>query len=912
MRSAFLFVLLALALLIPGLAFAGPADPCNRIAGLTELERSERATLEDNCRNNEHGKVDKLVKVLLRHGDWRAHVGIGLLPTSEPKDSAEPQDSAEGTKNPEDLLEKILAHPACEQLQRDFRVYVHATRSSRHPRPDEQPNTPVPWLGSDVPKKCMSPEEVTKLRDWLAERWMLAFIGLDKDELDIHALPAARFDGDSLPGRRIVPAIDYFVPTPGGTEQIAIAWLKKDEYVVAKVDQHDLDVDWFVSKMMRDDDVYEPRADGCLIVEVGNEDKDLVWYAIVGGTPLALDRSSAEETYRGVFRALPEVDDVVLVARNETTSEWVWASDATIKPAAKGQACRELRSDLRGVSRPHEPRYGITRIWVDDQCGELGLTQARVLRYVEHYLTGADAKFELLETWADAVAVLRQLDEDLAHGSAVGATRRELDIGDSLSTAAAELRRHGVNVLLDLEVRCAGANPDPSVTGRTIDLGKFSYRQRSQLMGVDTSGLIEVRTHTKPINELRAALDVVLSHLLERAQPRLNTIDSHVKVGTREVLTAVAEVRGAHDGDDRMELRVMRLSNLEAIATCELIGRSNELASVEDFAELSSRLKRWGEAWVASESAAGPGCEAKSATGLGDGGSLDGARAKICASSPLDQATTSLSAELGGLRAGNYLAYAWIASRNSANSDFVATCFDVVEDDLSLFTSFSGIVGARGRLNSDTNLQLGELRRERVIHLQALFGGRYTAPSIFEFGFELGYTYSKYHADDWPSWDNLAIPAQPEADNQLQWDRHGVLVGGFMGARFPFSRCFYRSSRTCPGSSSRVSAFLRLHVRENIGLVTDVRVGDQLIGLPSGQQAFNADLDISLNGGLSYRPRNGVQMSVWIGTLWSDISQGIKAIRKPDVASHLTYDYNITPMLGFETAWTTSTRSNSR
>jgi hypothetical protein len=249
---------------------------------------------------------------------------------------------------------------------------------------------------------------------------------------------------------------------------------------------------------------------------------------------------------------------------------------------------------------------------------------------------------------------------------------------------------------------------------------------------------------------------------------------------------------------------------------------------------------------------------------------------------------------LGGLAAGTYALTATFGA-HADSLRYATVCFVVSEQNLQTFFNFSGFQQWRGKYIK-TNPRSDQLTFVRVVG-----GVRYiTARDFFEFGPEVGYERLGYEAAGPVSWDGPT-----SVTTSVKWTRHGTLLGGFFGARFPISRCAWTPKKTvreCGVFGASTLAFLNFHLLANVG-VLDLRN----VPNTSGTEVLDIDMDVGGFAGVRGKPRRHVTVGVFGGLLLTDVTR-LGNLRQ---AASYAYDWSIRFVVGLEVGWGGDTRKRS-
>ncbi len=854
---------------------AAPDSSCVAARAISELEPDERERLRRMCEASgpSGAALDATDRTTVSAGlyleGWKAAFVARALATVHPPRA----EASKLQRGHERWVTELLARthrkgkadvPTCGTLRE---LVTSAIGDLEHGAGAVPPS--VRDLAAD--RDCVTEDEQERLQT-LSEGWRLLTIPRrTKDDVEAWVV-----DLDTLEVLDIQP-IPY---ADDGTE----AWLlllPKDHMVTVSVLQSELDVPWIETRRLVDIDIVLPRRNAeCVIIEAGT-DAGSDWSVVVDGSPTPLEPVSTRgggQTQRAIL-ALPRepVDpaggvpsahrssrELVFVSDHDDAAPWV-SSLAEERDDDHGR-CRSVAYDLTGLYSPQE-HIGVAQVSVDQQCRDRGIVPSRVRSYVEGYAERADKTLIPLDTWAEVMEVFRDLESRLGSETSAerGASRGDLDDSQQMIVLASELRRKGIDSLLYFDVRCPKPSRGVTVIGTRVDLDSFVGRAQSKVTGIDTDELLAVRSHDSHSEQLRESMEVVLSDLL--VQPHVRFVDPPARVerGVHHKLRAV----GVHV-DHGLDIGVWALPGTN-VAVCDQVQEVNDLSSFDRFETIQTIARRNGKPVLIR-------------------GTIE----------------SQLDVELGGLEKGTYLAIASMASREGAPQSEVgyAVCFEVGQRDLEIFADISGFRQLTQPRSAPVSTRFSFVR---------IGGGvRYSAWEYLEFGGRIGYELIEYSTDVVPTFDDLElIDIDSDGRTAVNWQRHGLFAGPFIGVRVPFGRFPWptckrgtRDDDECAvirerrqANPSLATFFLDAHGMVNFGIANIGGVPDAIVDA-GVNSAFGADFDLGLTSGIRLRPRRSMTFGVFAGVLVTDIANA----NTNNAIQHefWTNDWGVRGLAGFE------------
>ncbi|MCA9650837.1 MAG: hypothetical protein H6712_09685 [Myxococcales bacterium] len=834
-------------LLGPLTAHAAPPSDCLAAGAIAELEPGERTLLRQMCEGSPSPEGAERVAEAratliagLRLEGWKAAFVARAIASTAPA----PAEATARQRAQEAWLGELLARTHTQRGKEAAACTTFHDLASGAIRELEHGVTgtiPVSPRDLEADDACVSDDEQERL-DALIEGWHLLTIpGRSRDVVDAWSV-----DVDGLEVLRVEP-----IPYLHDGQRGWLLLLPRDRMVTLTMRQPDLDMPWAETRRLVDiDSVLSRRRSECVIIEAG-ADPEGGWSVVVNGSSAPLETVSTaaggQRTQRAILnlprdpatdeRAAPR--ELVFVSTQPGIEPWV---SSLAEPREEGHGrCRSVAYDLSGLNNPQE-HIGIAQVAVDDSCRNRGIVPSRVRSYAEGYTERADKKLIPLDAWAEVMEIFRDLESRLGSRAEAerGASRGDLDDSEQMVVLASELRRRGVDSLLYFDVRCPERSTEVTVIGTRVDLDDFVGRAKSKVTGVDTDDLLAVRSHDSRSRDLREAMEVVLSDLLDQPHVRFVDPPDTIERGLRRDLRVVGIGAG-------VDVEVWSLGAARTEAVCTQVEELNDLSSfaklrtIRDAARHGSSVPRLRERTTGNH--------------------------------------TEL--ELGGLPKGKYLAIATAVTNGESTlreDDEIghALCFEVVEREIELVTDILGFKQWTTPRTNPISSQLSFVRISGSV--------RYTTWEFFEFGGSVGYEHVEYTTQSAPVWDELSLVDLTESlHSQLSWRRNGIFMGPFAGLRFPFARWPWPVCRKGKGDDcaiirerrqanpSLATFFVNAQLLFNVGIANIDGLPAELAAVQS-DSVLAGDVDLSFKSGIRIRPRRLASFGVFGGLLLSDLA----------------------------------------
>jgi hypothetical protein len=668
-----------------------------------------------------------------------------------------------------------------------------------------------------------------------------------------------------------------------------------DKLAAFEIIHADLDIPWtHVNRFHESEFQAFDRDTDCLVVEVSTDvEKKSDWTLVMEGKAFVLRPTEPGENDQresllhrqvlNITRGKSEgrsSHDIAFVRTSTTadstsdetdnkSQDHIWVSSLVDDTNSRRQGgCRIIAYDLTALK--WSASYGL-EVSVEPECTQQGVHAAKLRAYSEQYVNEIGGSLIHLDEWAETLRNLNNLLDSLdsvgrdeaSQTQARAPQQDRLGAYESMHDLANVLVGKGVNALLDLEVTCTGSTVQ--VTGKALNLNEFANRPSAwtRTRDIDTD-VLRMKSYSTNAASLREAMEVVLGNIVEdkkhatRGHVRIASLPRQVARGSKTPIHAVAgHANQKVEGSESIWIQRIKSDQ------CNSIRKVNSLASQQHIIP---------EELVTDRSPLDP----PSPVPVGDKG-------RKVRRKPMER-----TINLGGLAPGTYAAYAKHAG------SFAVVCFMVSEQNLQGFVNLSGFQQSRGQH------LLQNPRADQLTFVRLLGGVRYiVARNFVEFGPEIGYERLGYAATGSVSWDGPT-----SATGLVKWERHGLLLGGFLGPRLPFSRCALRPQkvwveRRCGLFGASTLAFFNLHLLANVGFL-DLR------DVPNGAatEALDIDMDVALVGGLRGKPPGAVTIGVFIGLLLTDVTRA-RDLRQ---AASYKYDWSTRFIAGLEMAWGGDTR----
>jgi hypothetical protein len=882
MSRALAALVFVLAWLIPAPAEAQIS--CEDLGALLDLPPAEQTAFEAACAGplTDEDQREQLylgLDRLLRTGGWRATLAMRSLARPSPPSPAVP------------TIQRLLDHPGnCKAFDDAITRYLADRELGNVPR-----QIGLESLTGDAECTKQLEKVRTQLDVLIRDHVLLTFIGEPTDKAEVLTLDRTSDRmvqvGDRLEHRGLLLLL-----VPRGQRALIV------------VEQIEYDLAWTITRIYNRNAALERQHEvSCLDAEFATDSQsDLLLLA--DGQPIAATlieqrstSTSKHELLRMVLSLPPGEHDLVMVPRGRllTCDEQRESEALTFAKAIEAQlgverrlptvtnVCTPLSQDFRGL-QTNQTRYGIAQIEVDDACIEAGLAPARIRRHVEQYADNlASVRLEQLDAWSETLAIFQSLRE----GTDEPSKHDPLDDGQRTSQLAEEVMRQGVDVLLFFELHCNEDSDQVDFLGTQIDLRSYSLRPKSNSAGTETGDLRKTRLHTAPRKRAREAIDVVLGDLFGTGHVRVSQ-GAGGERGIRRYVSVASEY--PRQLKPKMRIEIHRVPSADepgsGMGHLDICGRLDAIHSLgleANLAELHEDTLRLLEQLQVSSV-------------------LDDPAATLAAIPKSEHELIPWDGvvEATGLAAGEYVV--WVSrqpgpSPTNAADQFDARCFEVTEPSLEIWASMATGVRTRGvdpRYNP---------RRDQANHLRVLAGLRARSHWFLEGGGLLGYEYVQYHGETTPSWEDFdGIELGDTGSAEIDWARHGLLVGLFVGVDLPFAACAWRTphSKPCRGRLSRVSGFVNAQVIGNLGFLDTRDLPADFTGVTT---TFDPDADLSVLAGVRVITSPRRRLSMFFASTWADIDSVAAIAFDPSSrtaqAALLTFDFAWRWTLGIELAF---------
>ncbi|EDM75838.1 hypothetical protein PPSIR1_33516 [Plesiocystis pacifica SIR-1] len=848
------------------------AGRCARSMALDNLEPDARLLLQGllcpggGLPRPSAAELDGALRTLVTSSDWTSKLA---LDATRALGSLAQDDASIRARR---VLETVVSEPACSDVQRFLDDQVERALEGQLVLPPRDAIV-------NANRRCLAALDPADL-EALDDVALLGYYGNPDDAYEaVVAEPSPAYvppviyesqgpDGDADDGPR---GLAQLLPIPVGSAAVLFVY-ESGQSLPWRRD---------VAPGTGRDFAQIPKGDPqCLKVEFATPVDDLAWEVVVDGVSFPVD---AQPEGGGAY-AIGRLDLVDVPAGSHEV-HFIhhgrdWGSEV-VETTGTRKRCALVEADVRGLGAG----YGLTRLVMDERCTERGLVPAQVRKLVERYFDDHGYELRQLDVIVEILASFSDIESNLSVDPAaenIGSNKLDASTDKQLSTFAAELMRQGVAKLLTLSVSCAEDGEDMVVVGQTIDLQRFSERQRSRAAGVDLSEILEVRTGiVEDRRSRRQGFEEVLGGLLGR--PTVHIVPPPKRVDFHNDLDVQYHMQRGKQGEVQFEFGVARVE------------RPNVCAHAEDLATLAafdnSALRR-------------------DIDGLVQSGMVKQQLWLLDA----DDANLTLTTDVPFGGPGEYLV--WL--REVGGDAVAATCFSVDSRDAMIYGQFGGLTASRP----------GPLRAQQMFYFRVDLGFLYALGQrkLGRFGGQLGYTNVSYDSAAPLSWDDLSEATlggfATNGQYHMHWTRHSFSFAGVAGFDVPLGVCGYefpkpdklgptrferRGRRCAQPFFRRFNLHGRLIVGGSFGFhdISQIPSGfGSLSTRESGSRVVSdIDFDVGLQLGLEARLTAKTAVYTFYKLLVTDVDSCCSSTSDIEASSTVGNDFGALSLVGVGVAW---------
>lgn len=489
--------------------------------------------------------------------------------------------------------------------------------------------------------------------------------------------------------------------------------------------------------------------------------------------------------------------DVVVLSSDRVLN----TQQITPKQIRNADRCDSVRMDLSD-----EPIITLIGATTSPMCADAGVTQGTLALRVTEYLSKAwqfsHKRFRDYAGWADIAENFTGYREKLLHigGMRVGADTGNLATDVQLGSAAQELLRKGMEVLLTVDLSCT---PHPVRHGdwvyafqvHKIDLKKLVEGPSDSRQGLTVDGVLETDSETvQSQSDLYRAVATPIARLLDIPyvrfieSPATTKFYSDIRLEFESFLPGRSLSLTPTDGDRNLGPACPTDPNKNATKSydielrAELLDRKNALETCSEL-DADRRLK--------SGRALRPHSDVPSQSE----GFQDEIKTTVTADCK-DDLAQPIRGELSlyPRKGGTYLVELATIANVEGREHEIATdfrCVDVEEPSQHMWLQ----LGYQWDFHESVD------KSESTNVFEALGGMTIPNTQVFSVGGVVGYTFAQHQGLTPPTWqDGLAAQALPDGTIPYSWTRHALVVGpvfsleGLPGCR-PSSPCRVDSRR---------------------------------------------------------------------------------------------------------------------